>query len=81
MASVQLLRPTNPTHRHYKGNLYREISSRVRRESDGVRQVLYEDEKGQLWVRPYEEFIGKVTIESESRTQLVLRYRPITGEV
>ena len=79
--AVQLLRPANPTHRHYKGGLYREITSRVRRETDGVRMVLYEDEKGQLWVRTYEEFVGNVLIEKDSgSSQLLRRFRPISGE-
>jgi len=73
-----LIIPDDPTHRHYKGHYYRQISTRVRREGDAVRMVLYEDDKGQLWVRPYEEYVGKVTVESQGNTQLVFRYRPLT---
>ena len=69
-----------PPYRHYKGGLYRVISTRVRREGDAARMVLYESAGGQLWVRPYEEFVGKVSIEHNGQTQLVMRYRPTTGE-
>lgn len=77
----ELQSPEHPTHRHYKGGLYKLISTKVRREGDAARMVLYEDEKGQLWVRPYEEFIGKVAIDNAGLTQVVLRYRAMAGEV
>lgn len=72
--------PFVPTHRHYKGGLYRLISNKVRLEIDCQRMCLYESAKGELWVRPYEDFMGRVTIETSAGTQVVLRFRQI-GEI
>lgn len=44
-----------PTHRHRKGGLYRVVASGVW-EADRSPVVIYDDEEGQVWVRPTEEF-------------------------
>ncbi len=43
------------THRHRKGGLYRVIAEGVW-EPDRSPVVIYDDESGQVWVRPKEEF-------------------------
>lgn len=45
-----------PTHRHYKGGLYREICR-------GLRTVYYEDEARQKHDRPIVEFDGEVILQ------------------
>ena len=52
-----------PTHRHYKGGLYRELM-RVEREGDAEKMVVYEAEDGRRWVRPAAEFDSTVTVRS-----------------
>lgn len=49
-----------PTHRHYKGGFYREIA-RGRIEADLSPVVIYDNEKGETWVRPAEDFDAWVT--------------------
>lgn len=44
-----------PTHRHRKGGLYRELH-RGLLEADLTRVVIYEDRLGNVWVRPAREF-------------------------
>jgi hypothetical protein len=44
-----------PTHQHYKGGLYREIA-RGQLEADQTPVVIYDDQKGQVWVRPVKDF-------------------------
>lgn len=46
-----LSRVWRPTHRHYKGGLYRVIGF-ARLEADGAAAVIYENEAGEKWVRP-----------------------------
>ena len=48
-----------PTHRHYKGALYRELM-RVEREGDCEPMVVYEAEDGRRWTRPATEFDGGI---------------------
>ena len=44
-----------PTHRHHKGGLYRVLLDGIW-EPDRSPVVIYEDETGQIWVRPEAEF-------------------------
>lgn len=44
-----------PTHRHYKGGLYRVIA-RGRMVYDLRNVVIYETKHGSIWVRPADEF-------------------------
>ncbi len=44
-----------PTHRHRKGGLYRVIGEGIW-EPDRSPVILYDDETGQVWVRPKAEF-------------------------
>ena len=44
-----------PTHRHRKGGLYRVIGEGIW-EPDRTLVVIYEDSRGQVWVRPKTEF-------------------------
>lgn len=45
----------HPTHRHRKGGLYRVFAEGIN-ETDRKPVVIYQDETGQIWVRPAEEF-------------------------
>jgi hypothetical protein len=47
-----------PTHQHYKGGLYRVITTALR-EADLVPMVVYESEDGPVFVRPMSEFSEK----------------------
>jgi hypothetical protein len=40
-----------PTHRHYKGGLYRVIGCAMHTESEKM-LVIYDDAEGRLWARP-----------------------------
>lgn len=51
-----------PTHRHYKGGLYRVIA-RGRDEADLTSCVIYDDARGETWVRPAAEFDAAVRSE------------------
>ncbi|OAN53962.1 hypothetical protein A6A04_13260 [Paramagnetospirillum marisnigri] len=44
-----------PTHRHYKGNLYRLISKATHSETGEVMAV-YDNAEGRVWVRPLAMF-------------------------
>src|SRR5437879_3307311 len=44
-----------PTHRHYKGGFYREIA-RGRLEADQTPVVIYDNQKGEIWARPANDF-------------------------
>lgn len=46
-----------PTHRHYKGGLYRVVAL-GRIEADLSPVVIYDNENGETWVRPADEFNG-----------------------
>lgn len=48
-----------PTHRHYKGGLYRLIGQ-GRIEATLQHVAVYENEKGEIWVRPWLEFHGLI---------------------
>lgn len=51
--------PWRPTHRHYKGGLYRLIG--MGRIEAGLAEVaIYDNANGDLWVRPWTEFHGSV---------------------
>lgn len=63
-----------PTHRHYKGGLYREIA-RGRIEADLSPIVIYDNDHGETWVRPVADFDGIVTIDGTH--SVVLRFTPI----
>ncbi len=67
-----------PTHRHYKGGLYRELM-RVEREGDRQPMVVYEAQDGIRWVRAASEFDGEVWIRNgDDQDQLTLRrFEPI----
>lgn len=49
-----------PTHRHFKGRLYRLLREGIYREHDGLTMVLYQAVDGTMWVRPHSEFFGYV---------------------
>ncbi len=58
------------THRHKKGGLYRVLGQGVN-ESDRVPVVIYDDESGQIWVRPSEEFWdGRFTAFPEKKPNI-----------
>ncbi len=70
-----------PTHRHYKGGLYRELM-RGRREGSGEPMVAYQAENGDIWFRPVEEFDGTVPAFSldgvtSATGEYTRRYEPI----
>lgn len=70
-----------PTHRHYKGGLYRELM-RVEREGDAEKMVVYEAEDGRRWVRPAAEFDSTVTVPlprdlADGKREYVRRYAPL----
>lgn len=50
-----------PTHRHYKGGLYRVLTEAKHHESQEV-LVVYENEHRDVWVRPKVEFIEEVHV-------------------
>ncbi len=54
-----------PTHRHYKGGLYRVIA-RGRIEADLTPCVVYDNAKGETWVRPATDFDGLIPLLSAS---------------
>ena len=47
-----------PTHEHYKHGLYRVIG-RGRMEADLSPVVIYDNEAGEIWVRPADDFDQK----------------------
>ena len=52
-------------YRHYKGNLY-EVICEGYLESNEQKMVVYKDcESNKKWIRPYEEFYGKVEVEGK----------------
>lgn len=57
---------------HYKGGRY-EVLGTGNREADGVRQVIYRDIHGEIWIRPLQEFVQYVTnAEGESVPRFTL---------
>lgn len=61
-------------YRHYKGGLYRIISTDCRYEKTGETFVIYESLKDkQRWARPLDEFIGEVLHPEGVK---VMRYVP-----
>lgn len=72
-----------PTHRHYKGRLYRELM-RVDREGDCEPMVVYEAEDGRRWTRPAAQFDGMVAAYDlgggvSPTDEYVRRFAPIAG--
>ena len=55
-----------PTHRHYKGNLYRVIGEAMHTETQKT-LVIYENRAGLFFARPIEMFKG--TVEQDGRTR------------
>lgn len=53
-------------YKHYKGSFY-EVIDTVRHSEDESLLVLYRPlyGEGKLWVRPYDMFVGKVSINNE----------------
>jgi hypothetical protein len=51
-------------YRHYKGGIYYLIGIGKHSETE-EELVIYENEKGDLWVRPYEMFFEDVTVNGE----------------
>lgn len=49
-----------PTHRHYKGGLYRLIETGVIHSETNEKMVLYQTSDGRLFVRPEEMFFEKL---------------------
>lgn len=47
-----------PTHRHYKGGLYRVLEVDATHSETLETLVVYESEKGAIWCRPKEMFYG-----------------------
>ena len=47
---------------HYKGGIYNVISLAIHTETED-RLVVYEDAKGQLWVRPVDMFLENVEVD------------------
>jgi hypothetical protein len=64
-----------PTHRHYKGGLYREIA-RGKIEADLSPVVIYDNAHGETWVRPFSDFDSYVTIGDKT----VCRFEPLLAE-
>ena len=48
--------PWRATHRHKKGGLYRVLGEGVNEANRSETLVIYDDETGQIWVRPSVEF-------------------------
>ena len=62
-----------PTHRHYKGGLYRVVG--IARHSETEEElVVYETPDRRLWARPKAMFEEEVTIDGVRQP----RFRPIT---
>ena len=47
---------------HYKGGVYNVISLAIHTETE-ERLVVYEDSKGQVWVRPVDMFLEKIEVD------------------
>ena len=48
-----------PTHKHFKGELYRIIMEAKHSETLEI-MVIYENHKGEVWARPKVSFYGKL---------------------
>lgn len=62
-----------PTHRHYKGGLYRELM-RGTLEASMTPVVVYQNQEGRVWVRPVREFDGEI---DEGELGLIPRFTPL----
>lgn len=58
MAEAAAALEWKPTHRHYKGSLYRVVAE-GRIEADLSPVVIYDDKEGNVWVRPHDDFHGR----------------------
>lgn len=65
--------PWQPTHRHYKGGLYRVLGQAIHSETE-ERMTVYQTEDGRWWVRPSAMFDETVTVDGKS----MARFRPLT---
>jgi hypothetical protein len=62
-----------PTHRHYKGGLYRVIA-RGKIEADLSPVVIYDNENGETWVRPENDFYSSIDCGEGEIPRFVLRF-------
>ncbi len=58
-------------YQHYKGGKYHVIGSAKHTETEED-LVLYVDESGKLWARPYEMFFGKVEVDGVQANRFFL---------
>lgn len=49
-----------PTHRHYKGGLYRLLHAECRHSETEERLVIYQGADCRVWARPWEMFYGNI---------------------
>lgn len=72
LAAIESADPTwaefVPTHRHYKGGLYR-VTDVLTHAETKQKLVSYDDADGNAWVRASEEFYGSVELPSGVRVQ------------
>ena len=71
--------PWRPTHRHYKGGLYRVVSTGLVLDEASMEQlVIYEDRTGRRWARLKSDFDSKVYVENDETTGDVPRFAPLS---
>jgi len=52
-------------YRHFKGGIYTYICDALLEWDEDTHVIVYEDEQGRRWVRPREEFYGKLEFEGK----------------
>jgi len=62
-----------PTHRHYKGGLYRVLHTALHSETE-EKLVIYQSADGRIWARPYDMF------HSPDPSGTGKRFAPIEGD-
>lgn len=68
-------RPVAGIYRHFKGGLYRVYGLACKTDETGA-HVVYEDDKGMIWIRPIHEFVGPAPRGIEGpRFQLIKEIR------
>lgn len=62
----------NGTYRHYKGKTYN-VLGRAEHTETNVTLVIYLDEEGRVWARPYDMFMEEVEVNGE----MVARFKRV----
>ena len=74
---------TGKTYRHFKGNVYKVLfiandSENVDAKGEPIKLVAYQsNHDGQIWIRPYDNFISKVDTEKYPNAEQVYRFEEV----